>query len=59
MVLKSIEICTSLTRKTDSNSLVVVEWKFKAECRSHVLFEPSFVGSFLRFQSSLAIGIVI
>ena len=48
MVLKSTETCTSLTRKTDSNILIVVEWKCKAEYRSYVLFEPNFVGSFLR-----------
>ena len=38
--------CTSLTRTTGSNSLIVVKLKCKAEYRSHVLVEPSFVGSF-------------
>ena len=38
--------CTSLTRTTGSNSLIVVKLKCKAEHRSHVLFEPGFVGSF-------------
>ena len=37
----------------DSNGLIVVKVKFKAEYRSHALFEivtPSIVGSFLRFM---------
>ena len=41
--------CTSLPRTTDSNSLIVVNLKCKTEYRSHVLFKPSFVGSFSRF----------
>ena len=42
----------SLPWRADSNGLIVVKLKLKAEYRSHVLFEvvtPSFVGSFLRF----------
>ena len=43
----------SLPWPADSNGLIVVKVKFKAEYRSHALFEivtPSIVGSFLRFM---------
>ena len=45
-----------LDRPTNSNFLIVVKFKSKAEYRSRVLFEtirPSFVGSFLRFSKQL------
>ena len=44
--------CKSLPRPADSNGLLIVKLKRKAEYRSHVLFEPVrplFVESFLKF----------
>ena len=44
--------CKSLSRPADSNGLLLVKLKRKAEYRSHVLFEPVrplFVESFLKF----------
>ena len=38
--------CISLTRTTNSNSLVVVKLKGKGQDHNYVLFEPKFVGSF-------------
>ena len=44
--------CKSLPRPADSNSLLIIKLKCKAEYHTHVLFEPVrplFVESFLRF----------
>ena len=44
--------CKSLPRPADSNGLLIVKLKRKAEYRSHVLFEPVrplFVERFLKF----------